>query len=110
MPHYIDTDDIYNGYLIPGQSMVIANSWSVSCVFQVGQCANLYCDNRSMTRDEEVYPDPESFKPERFIQNGTLNKNIRDPRDIVFGFGRRCVLFRFTASSFKTDHAPILIT
>ena len=40
-----------------------------------------------MTRDEEVYPDAESFKPERFIENGALNKNIRDPRDFVFGFG-----------------------
>jgi cytochrome P450 len=46
-----------------------------------------------MTRDEEVYPDAESFKPERFIKNGTLNEEIRDPRDIVFGFGRRYVLF-----------------
>jgi cytochrome P450 len=49
-----------------------------------------------MTRDEEVYPDPESFKPERFIKNGGLNKAIRDPRDIIFGFGRRYVLLRFT--------------
>jgi hypothetical protein len=29
VPHYVHTDDIYNGYLIPRQSMVIANSWSV---------------------------------------------------------------------------------
>jgi hypothetical protein len=28
VPHYIDRDDTYNGYLIPGQSMVIANLWS----------------------------------------------------------------------------------
>jgi hypothetical protein len=48
-----------------------------------------------MTRDEEVYPDPESFKPERFLKNGTLNKEIRDPRDIIFGFGRRYVCLRF---------------
>jgi hypothetical protein len=27
VPHYIDTDDNYNGYLIPGQSMVMANQW-----------------------------------------------------------------------------------
>ena len=51
-----------------------------------------------MTRDEEVYPDAESFKPERFIKNGILNKEIRDPRDIVFGFGRRYVLLRFHSS------------
>jgi cytochrome P450 len=48
-----------------------------------------------MTRDEEVYPDPESFKPERFMKDGALNKEIRDPRDIVFGFGRRYVLYEF---------------
>jgi cytochrome P450 len=47
-----------------------------------------------MTRDEEVYPDAEFFKPERFFKDGTLNKEIRDPRDIVFGFGRRCVFSR----------------
>jgi cytochrome P450 len=45
-----------------------------------------------MTRDEEVYPDAESFKPERFMKNGALDEKIRDPRDFVFGFGRRCVL------------------
>jgi hypothetical protein len=77
----------------------------VTCDFQVYQYANSYCGNRSMTRDEEVYPDPECFKPERFIKNGTLNKNVRDPRDIVFGFGRRCVLFRFTVSSSRANHA-----
>jgi cytochrome P450 len=47
-----------------------------------------------MTHDEEVYPNAEAFKPERFINNGTLNKEIRDPRDIVFGFGRRCAFFK----------------
>jgi cytochrome P450 len=48
--------------------------------------------DRGMTRDEEVHPDPESFNPERFIKDGVLNKEIRDPHDIIFGFGRRCVL------------------
>jgi hypothetical protein len=28
-PHYNDTDDIYNGYLIPKGSMIIMNLWSV---------------------------------------------------------------------------------
>jgi hypothetical protein len=26
-PRYLDTDDIYNGYLIPGGSIVIMNLW-----------------------------------------------------------------------------------
>jgi hypothetical protein len=29
LPHYIDTDDIYNGNLIPGGSIIIMNLWSV---------------------------------------------------------------------------------
>jgi hypothetical protein len=60
-----------------------------------------------MTRDEEVYPDAKSFKPERFIKNGVLNKGIRDPRDIVFGFGRRCAFPRLPVllSTFR----PILL-
>jgi hypothetical protein len=28
-PRYIDTDDIYNEYLIPGGSIIIMNLWSV---------------------------------------------------------------------------------
>jgi cytochrome P450 len=48
---------------------------------------------RSMLRDEEVYPDPTVFNPDRFIKDGVMNKEIRDPRDIVFGFGRRFVQF-----------------
>jgi hypothetical protein len=48
---------------------------------------------RSMLRDEEVYPNPNIFNPDRFIKDGVLNREIRDPRDIVFGFGRRSVYF-----------------
>jgi hypothetical protein len=28
-PHYLDRDDVYNGYLIPGGSIVIVNLWLV---------------------------------------------------------------------------------
>jgi hypothetical protein len=28
-PRYLDTDDTYNGYFMPGGSMVIMNLWSV---------------------------------------------------------------------------------
>jgi cytochrome P450 len=41
-------------------------------------------------RDEEMYPDPDSFKPERFINDdGTLND---DSVPYAFGFGRRYVM------------------
>lgn len=42
---------------------------------------------RGMTRDETVYPDPEDFNPERFLNpDGSLNK---DETVLAFGFGRR---------------------
>ena len=44
-----------------------------------------------MTRDEEVYEDADSFRPERFLKaDGTLND---DTMDYAFGFGRRYVAF-----------------
>jgi hypothetical protein len=30
LPHHIETDDIYNGYLVPGGSIIIPNQWSLS--------------------------------------------------------------------------------
>ena len=39
---------------------------------------------REMARNPEIYDDPQSFRPERFIDGKPL-----DPRQMVFGFGRR---------------------
>ena len=41
--------------------------------------------------DPKVYPEPDRFLPDRFIQDGKLDPSVRDPRDFVFGFGRRSV-------------------
>ena len=42
-----------------------------------------------MNHDEEVYPEPFAFKPERFFdENGKLNENSRI---LSYGFGRRQV-------------------
>ncbi|KAL1754631.1 cytochrome P450 [Schizophyllum commune] len=61
--------DTFNGYKIPKASIVLANIWSA------------------------VYPDPHEFRPERFLNpDGTLNDQVPNPCDLVFGFGRRvCV-------------------
>ncbi|KAI0081468.1 cytochrome P450 [Panus rudis PR-1116 ss-1] len=71
VPHQTSQDDVYRGYFIPKGTTVIANAWD-------------------MLHDPEEYPDPEAFKPERFLRpDGTLNTDKRDPTDIIFGFGRR---------------------
>ena len=47
-----------------------------------------------------MYPNPEAFKPERFLLNGKLNPAIRDPEMVAFGFGRRSAnLSQYRASA-----------
>ena len=44
-----------------------------------------------MSRDEEMYPDPDQFKPERFMNLSHEEAAEIDPKNYVFGFGRRYV-------------------
>ena len=46
-------------------------------------------DFRAMLYNEDGYPDPSAFKPERFMEDGQLDQNIRDPAMIAFRFDRR---------------------
>ena len=41
--------------------------------------------------DPEVFNDPEEFHPERYLKDGKLNPDVRDPDCAAFGFGRRSV-------------------
>ena len=39
-----------------------------------------------MLHDESMYPEPDVFKPDRFLNaDGTLNSNVRRPEEIAFG-------------------------
>ncbi|PCH38732.1 cytochrome P450 [Wolfiporia cocos MD-104 SS10] len=80
MPHQLIADDEYRGYHIPNGSTVMANVWA-------------------MTRDPELYPDPEVFRPERFLEMDKEVAAAADPRKLVFGFGRRICPGRFLGES-----------
>lgn len=57
--------------------------------FNPSQCFYWYESVRAITHDESLYPDPYTFKPERFLDsNGELNS---DDRVLAYGFGRRFV-------------------
>ncbi|KZT01834.1 cytochrome P450 [Laetiporus sulphureus 93-53] len=68
--HRLMADDEYRGFDLPGGSMVISNIWG-------------------MMRDEDLYPEPDTFNPQRFADMDSKTADLTDPRKAVFGFGRR---------------------
>jgi Cytochrome P450 len=42
-----------------------------------------------MNQDPEVYSEPQAFDPDRFTENDNDTTTVPDPKDVVFGFGRR---------------------
>lgn len=67
------------------------------------------CDYRAITRNEELYPEPEQFKPERFW--GKTDSEAAHQVDAVFGFGRRvCPGKAFAESSIFLIMSNIIAT
>ena len=53
---------------------------------------------RSLLHDEEKYPEPFKFNPDRFMTGrGQLDASVWDPEEASWGYGRRYV---FNASNF----------
>ncbi|CAE6448951.1 unnamed protein product [Rhizoctonia solani] len=63
IPHACIQDDIYRGYHIPKGAIVIGNTWA-------------------MSNDPSVYPDPDCFNPDHFLDPAV-------PDAPAFGFGCR---------------------
>ncbi|KAG6918154.1 hypothetical protein DXG01_016139 [Tephrocybe rancida] len=106
-------DDVYNGYFIPkGYSRVgifvdsdVYNGHAEHMVriqkgFRISNVptkVDIRYFVRAMTHDETIYPQPNSFMPERFFdEKGKLND---DDTVLSFGFGRRICPGRHMASS-----------
>ena len=70
VPNRVIQDDEYRGYFIPAGSTVIQNVWAIF-------------------RDPSIYPDPETFNPDRFLKDGKTNPSVFNPETRVFGAGRR---------------------
>ncbi|KAJ1310605.1 hypothetical protein OPQ81_009136 [Rhizoctonia solani] len=83
VPHATTDDDIYQGFRIPKGAIVFANIWA-------------------MSRNENVYRNPEKFDPDRFLDPSV-------PSCPVFGFGRReCPGNHFAESSIFIIIASLL--
>ena len=81
-------DDIYRGMFIPAGATVIENIWSVHS-FSRGR-STPDTQGRGICYDNDVYPDPETFNPGRFLaKDGKIDPSVKDPEARVFGSGRR---------------------
>ncbi|KAH9924335.1 cytochrome P450 [Epithele typhae] len=69
-PRATTEDDEYKGYFIAKGTAVIVNAWAI-------------------LHNRELYPDPDAFKPERFLKDGKIDPDIMDPSSVSFGLGRR---------------------
>ena len=85
IPHSLAQDDVYDGYFLMKGTQILVNQWQV---YDIVDYAKHSLCSRGMLHDPELYPEPDAFKPERYIPtNGRAIES--DPRDIAFGFGRR---------------------
>ncbi|KAI0829316.1 cytochrome P450 [Trametes gibbosa] len=91
LPHRLMEDDVYKNMAIPRGTLVFGNVWN-------------------MTRNPALFPDPDSFNPERYIEKvDAATASRRDPRNFVFGFGRRrCPGAHLIESSFWIVLASML--
>ncbi|KIW10511.1 hypothetical protein PV08_11475 [Exophiala spinifera] len=70
-PHAPIQDDVYNGWYIPKNTWVQGNVWAIH-------------------RNENNFPDPDRFCPERFFEDHPLHRPFPNEKGyMTFGWGRR---------------------
>ncbi|KAK7684552.1 hypothetical protein QCA50_012499 [Cerrena zonata] len=75
VPRRTAETDIYNGYTIPADTIVVPNIWALS----------------------QTVDDPQKFDPERFLDEDNATQS---PYEYIFGFGRRVCPGRYIAENF----------
>ncbi|KAH6718400.1 cytochrome P450 [Leptodontidium sp. MPI-SDFR-AT-0119] len=76
IPHELNKDDVYEGFFFPAGTNILPNQWAIH-------------------REEKLYPDPETFNPERWLSadyptfREPLTKFPNLQNFSAFGFGRR---------------------
>ncbi|KAJ8588373.1 cytochrome P450 [Rhizopogon salebrosus TDB-379] len=77
VPHRANKDIIWNNYLIPAGAIVIGNHWAIA-------------------NDPDVFPEPQKFNPQRWIdETGRVRDDLRY---FAYGFGRRVCLGQHIAN------------
>jgi len=79
VPHAATEDNVYDGYFIPKGAMIVGNAWAI-------------------LHNPTMYPDPEIFKPDRFLN---ADGSLRDDPVLssTYGFGRRICPGRYFVDS-----------
>nr|ABZ88706.1 cytochrome P450 1A1 [Mugil cephalus] len=74
IPHCTTKDTSLNGYFIPKDTCVFINQWQIN-------------------HDPELWKDPSSFNPDRFLNaDGTEVNRVEGEKVVIFGMGkRRCI-------------------
>ncbi|PCH44328.1 cytochrome P450 [Wolfiporia cocos MD-104 SS10] len=70
IPHRLSKDIVLEDYFLPKGSIIVANIWK-------------------HLHDPHIHSEPYQFKPERFLPSDTGLQPEPNPRNLVFGFGRR---------------------
>ncbi|TFK20111.1 cytochrome P450 [Coprinopsis marcescibilis] len=83
LPHMSKEDAEYNGYFLPKGTLFMPNVWGVM-------------------HDPKRFEDPLAFKPERYMKNGQINKDVLDPGAGAFGYGRRICPGRYLSTEVLT--------
>lgn len=80
VPRGMWVDDWYDGYLIPKGSLIIPNYWA-------------------MHHDPEVFPEPDEFRPERFLHGSDVFDKTNGMGHNAFGAGRRICAGMYVADN-----------